>query len=310
MLIAHLCAARGAQAQAIRKPGADAFSHWLLVHSSGLATLSDGRYPSCFFPVTMIRSKPVRDILSSSSQPTEEEGANALLPLDTSPAALEVDAKYRKSGSYHHGNLRTALVECGMHILDTQGIEAMSLRAAARLAGVSQTAPRNHFADKRGLLAAIAAEGFVQLKRGRTLSIRTGMTAGERLYVVVFNYVRFAVDRPALFHLMFGPEISDRTEYPELDARANDSFDLLRSVIADILKERATAYSVETAVSMVWSGMHGLATLLTESRRMPLYQQGKSPEEQCRDLAEVLLTGLVSPPVENVPAIYPATPSL
>lgn len=250
----------------------------------------------------MTRSKLVDDeSLGSPSIPHESRAAGAPVAVPACAGVPEMDPKYRKAGSYHHGNLRAALVECGMHILDTQGIEAMSLRGAARLAGVSQTAPRNHFSDKRGFLAAIAAEGFVQLKHGRALSIRSGMTAGERIYVLAFNYVQFALDRPALFHLMFGPEISDRAEYPELDAKATASFDLMRGVIEDILKERqATIYPVETAVSMVWSAMHGLAMLLKESRRMPLYQQGKSPEEQCRDLAEVLLTGIVGPPVEHV----------
>lgn len=232
------------------------------------------------------------------------EGAHPGGQAPPAQGVAEVDPKYRKSGNYHHGNLRAALIECGMHILDTQGIEAMSLRAAARLAGVSQAAPRNHFVDKRGLLAAIAAEGFAQLKSGRTVSIRTGMSAGERLYVVVYNYVRFAVDRPALFHLMFGPELADRSEYPELRANAEAAFDLLRSVVADVFGERRnSSYSRETAVSIFWSAMHGLATLLIESRLMPRYGRDRSTEEECREMVEVLLTGLIGPPAERIPPL-------
>ncbi len=75
----------------------------------------------------------------------------------TSPPAV------KPAGRYHHGSLRDSLVEWGTHLLDTEGIDAMSLRAAAKAAGVSPAAPSRHFGDKNGLLAAIAAQGFRDL---------------------------------------------------------------------------------------------------------------------------------------------------
>src|SRR5215467_12607566 len=64
---------------------------------------------------------------------------------------------------YHHGDLRAALIRAGLAILAEEGVQALTLRAAARRAGVSHNAPYRHFADKEALLAAIAEEGFIDL---------------------------------------------------------------------------------------------------------------------------------------------------
>ena len=65
--------------------------------------------------------------------------------------------------TYHHGNLRNALIVASMAILAEEGAAALTLRKAARKAGVSHAAPYRHFADKDALLAAIAEEGFQRL---------------------------------------------------------------------------------------------------------------------------------------------------
>ncbi|HEU0222356.1 MAG TPA: TetR/AcrR family transcriptional regulator, partial [Paracoccaceae bacterium] len=72
---------------------------------------------------------------------------------------------------YHHGDLRRALVEAGLAILEEAGLEALTLRACAARVGVSHAAPRNHFAGLGGLLAAIKAEGF----RRHEAAMRAGM---------------------------------------------------------------------------------------------------------------------------------------
>ncbi len=69
----------------------------------------------------------------------------------------------RRKQAYHHGDLRASILRAGWHLLEKQGIAALSLREAARRAGVSHNAPYRHFTDRDSLLAALAAEGFAAL---------------------------------------------------------------------------------------------------------------------------------------------------
>ncbi|MBW1761539.1 MAG: helix-turn-helix transcriptional regulator, partial [Deltaproteobacteria bacterium] len=68
-----------------------------------------------------------------------------------------------KQNSYHHGNLREVLLETAFRLVDSDGVEAISMRALAREAGVSSAAPFRHFADKRVLLDAVAEKAAAEL---------------------------------------------------------------------------------------------------------------------------------------------------
>ena len=81
----------------------------------------------------------------------------------------------RRRKTYHHGNLRRALLDGALRLVEDQGAEALTLRAAARRAGVSQAAPYRHFADKQALLAAVAEEGFRALTEAMRRSAARGM---------------------------------------------------------------------------------------------------------------------------------------
>jgi AcrR family transcriptional regulator len=204
--------------------------------------------------------------------------------------------RLRKAKGYHHGNLRESLIECGLYLLDTKGREAMSLRSAARMAGVSQTAPKNHFSDKEGLLAAIAARGFRMLTEHRVEDpgSRT-KTPQARLRGMILAYVSFAVARPALFDLMFGPVIKDKRKYPELDAAAERAYDSLRGVVADfLLQSGATGTSIEKLSLSVWSAMHGLATLLTNNPRVRRFAGNKDDRQLSEDLADFIVKALLN----------------
>src|SRR5690349_14111931 len=78
----------------------------------------------------------------------------------TSPSAPRAPSR-----AYHHGDLRQALIQSALQLLRDEGPEALTLRAVARAAGVSQTAPYRHFADRRALVGAVAEDGFRRLKQ-------------------------------------------------------------------------------------------------------------------------------------------------
>src|SRR6266436_1404259 len=110
--------------------------------------------------------------------------------------------------SYHHGDLKAALLAAAGRLLEEEGAEAVSFRAIARDVGVSQTAPYNHFDSKEHLLATVAEEGFrafTALQRGaaRTRSPK------RRLYALGRAYVAFASAHPQLYRLMFGVGLAD-----------------------------------------------------------------------------------------------------
>lgn len=96
--------------------------------------------------------------------------------------------------TYHHGELRPALLSAAAKILEKEGSDAISLRDLARRAGVSHAAPYRHFADRQALLAALGEEGFALLAAD---------LEGKPWREQAVAYVRFALARPERFKLMF-----------------------------------------------------------------------------------------------------------
>jgi len=194
--------------------------------------------------------------------------------------------------AYHHGNLRQALLDGGLHLLRTCGIGGLTLRECARLAGVSQAAIRNHFPDKNMLLAGLAARGFEALAQRRSARQRPGADLVGWLSLIIENYVGFAIECPDLFRLMFAFEGLKRSEHPELDAAAQTSYDALRAALDAALKaERIDIGDIDSAVFMLWSGMHGMAMLVIDGQRGPELVRQVSPKERCRQLARLLVGG-------------------
>src|SRR5881628_3792693 len=127
---------------------------------------------------------------------------------------------------YHHGDLPRALLDAALHIVETRGTAALTLRAAARSAGVSQAAPYRHFTNKEAILAAVAEEGF----RSLMTAIRQATAAGDgplgRLRGVGIGYVTFATSHPSHFRVIFGREMADRSASPSLRRLATETFNL------------------------------------------------------------------------------------
>jgi|SRR6185503_13372903 len=149
--------------------------------------------------------------------------------------------------TYHHGDLRAALLKGAGKALEKQGITALSLRDAARRAGVSHNAPYRHFADRDALLAALAAEGFRML--GEALRGKPGRARGEA-------YVRFALEHPQRFRLMFGG-LLPLARHPELREAASRAYQGL----VDAWKDMPDP---QIAAAAAWSLVHGLAQLLLD----------------------------------------------
>jgi AcrR family transcriptional regulator len=202
--------------------------------------------------------------------------------------------------SYHHGNLRAELIRCGREILATEGTHGLTLRSAARLAGVSHGAPRNQFADKAGLLAAIAADGFRELVAFRRARLLPGMSAQARLLTVMDGYIEFAVKHPALFYLMFGPQIVDKENYPELLEAGNASYQLLYGAVQDYFAENDLADQFDDMmVRCAWSAMHGVSMFFSAKPTGPSTRKKVALQEWREAVQHFVLVGLLASGTEK-----------
>ncbi len=149
--------------------------------------------------------------------------------------------------TYHHGNLPATLLRAAGRTLEKRGIGALSLRETARRAGVSHNAPYRHFPDREALLAALAAEGFATL--AERLRGKPAREIGE-------TYVRFALEQPQRFRLMFGGVLPPG-RYPELNGAAKGAYQALAEAFRDLPRP-------ELAAAAAWSLVHGLSHLLLD----------------------------------------------
>lgn len=173
---------------------------------------------------------------------------------------------------YHHGDLRTALVHAAETILERDGIEALTLRAAAREAGVSHAAPTHHFGNLGGLLSALAASGLARLA-AELGSVATSDPGPGFMVPMGRVYVRFARDHPGLFRLMFRSERLDWS-VPALFEAGTAAFSYLtpRAEHPGAPTPPPDFAQMVTTITQ-WSLIHGLATLLLDGRLGPVSER-------------------------------------
>ena len=210
-------------------------------------------------------------------------------PTLRSPAGAAVD----KRSSYHHGNLHEALVARGIEILEGQGPAALSFRGIARDLGVSPTAPLYYFPNTAAYLAAIAAQGFCMLYGKCTEVLRNQRNPRKRLLKVMMAHLQFAGKHGALFQVMYGAEIPDKTLFPELESAAARSYGVLQSCVGDYLKTRngALGRTHPTALA-AWIPCHALATMMVNRRSAWHIMNDKDPMKIGREFFDILIAGL------------------
>ena len=170
--------------------------------------------------------------------------------------------------TYHHGDLKNALIKAGVEILASEGLGGLSLRKVAKQAGVSHAAPYSHFKDKQALIAAISTESFKELY----IQIESVYTAHKEnpenlLVETSWAYLQFALTKPDRFKLMFSSVLEKEKEYPDFVEVSHQNFQQVVRVVklcqgASILKDGEANL---TAVS-VWGAIHGLAMLVLEGQ--------------------------------------------
>ncbi|AQU87521.1 TetR family transcriptional regulator [Komagataeibacter nataicola] len=162
--------------------------------------------------------------------------------------------------SYHHGDLHKALLHSARTLLERDGIGSLKLRAITRHAGVSATAAVPHFGNLTGLLSALAAQGFDELAAAMSPEhTRTPQDMG-------LAYVRFAIDNPSLFTLMFRSDAVN-PDNAALAAASTRAFDRL---ITLTVNKTHSDVPHEAAMAALWAKVHGLAVLAIDGLLLPL----------------------------------------
>lgn len=168
--------------------------------------------------------------------------------------------------TYHHRDLRAALIEAGIAELEEKGLENVSLRSIATRVGVSHTAPKNHFDGLRGLLTAIATVGYQRHAAEMQRGVEHAPPGKARLHAAGNGYVRFAMENSELFKLMFSSALCD-VDDPDLKHAASQSYDVLRGVAHGLEWDKATAPGSPWRTEwMLWSMVHGYTMLLIEKQ--------------------------------------------
>jgi AcrR family transcriptional regulator len=170
----------------------------------------------------------------------------------------------KSAKTYHHGDLREALIRAGRAILEKDRVEALTLRACARKAGVSHAAPKHHFAGINDLLADIAATGFEDFVISLDKAAAQAPSPVEKLKAMCRSYVAFAQERPAVYQLMFGvaaPLSSERLQAAKVAAWEQ---------LANLVSAAAGPDDKEAKAMQVWSAVHGFSMLVISQRLPPI----------------------------------------
>jgi len=172
--------------------------------------------------------------------------------------------------TYHHGDLKNALINAGIEILSQEGLHSLSLRNAAQKAGVSHSAPYSHFKDKQALIAAISTKGLHQLyEKLSRVAKHYKKQPLKQLHEVAWAYTEFALESTGLFKVIFSSAIEREHEYPDFVAVSHQNFELIVEVVensqrAGILKPGMSSLHAVTT----WSMVHGFIFLYLE-RQVP-----------------------------------------
>jgi AcrR family transcriptional regulator len=170
--------------------------------------------------------------------------------------------------TYHHGDLKNALIAAGIDILSKEGLHALSLRKVAQRAGVSHAAPYAHYADKQALIAAISTEGYRRLYE--TLQAISARYQGDPLRQLVegaWGYLQFALQDPGHFKITFSSAIEKEQDYPAFVQVSQQSFGVVVQMVAACQAAGILRPGPPDLLAVsVWGLVHGVTSLLLEGQ--------------------------------------------
>lgn len=201
--------------------------------------------------------------------------------------------------TYHHGDLKNALIQAGIEILAEEGVGGLSLRKAARRAGVSHGAPYAHFADKQTLIAAIASDGHQKINDRLEGVLAAHPDDPLRQFTgAVWAYMQFGLESPAHYKVTFSGAIENEHIHPDFMEYSQRNMRLLKTIV-----ERCRAAGIFNSAEMetelqafsVWGLIHGMVSLMIQGQLPGNLLRRVQPE----DIVIATLQQMVRVPVDK-----------
>ena len=201
---------------------------------------------------------------------------------------------------YHHGNLRRALIDAALDLLNEGQNWDFSLREVARKAKVSHTAPYNHFAGKHDLLEAVGAAGYDRLRERMQEAAAHASDTASALKAIGVAYVLFGVENPAHYRLMFGAALAAHKN--KATSVIEQSGAATKAVMTGIIRQGAESglfdvhlentSALDMVVLSAWSLVHGLTMLLIDGLATPAPILPPAAEQIADHITQMLLDSL------------------
>lgn len=199
----------------------------------------------------------------------------------------------KQEGSYHHGNLKQALIAAYLEMLQSQPAEKISLRKLAAHIGVAPTAAYNHFKDKIELVIAVKIRCLFHLGDYLENSVSKQSSPHERIRDLGKAYFQYSLQHAQYFNIIFSTEVPDEYVTEELIAGAMRAEAALREAVVDLLKENnlpITLFTEGLGAFACWSLAHGISTLAAIHVNRAACAMGRWPAEFMLDNSETVLS--------------------
>ena len=190
---------------------------------------------------------------------------------------------------YHHGDLRSALIDGAVKLIAERGERHFSLAELSRSLGVSAAAPYRHFTDRDELLATVAVRALQAFAEALTARSCRSDPPEERLAAMAAAYVRFAAGQPALFGLVFGLGLDKKQRYPELRLAYEAIEAELETGVAELCTDEPAAGGA--LAEAIEATAHGYAALLTDGPVAPARADIDRAASQAAKATRALIQG-------------------
>lgn len=174
----------------------------------------------------------------------------------------------KKASSYHHGNLKEALITTALEMVENEGLQSITVRELTRRLGTSRSAIYRHFDSKDALMKAVILAGFEKLDAAvRPSLLQRDKSVLERFHSMGRAYIGFAVNHPSLYRVLFGDELKEEREdaCDMHDATQATGFHALVELVVEAQEEKILQEGdAMMQATVIWSMVHGLSNLLID----------------------------------------------